>query len=124
MQQTATIRHEQCQRNKTEHDGREPQSKPYDKAKGFWTNRGSTTPETTDSKQYMESTGAITSATASTMGYNMMQQPMIQQHIMQPQIMQPQMMQIQQQPQMGMNVMQMPQTQYGAPQHKQQWKMM
>ena len=53
-----------------------------------------------------------------------MQQPMMQQQMMQPQIMQPQMMQIQQQPQMGMNVMQIPQTQYGAPKQQQQWKTM
>ena len=58
------------------------------------------------------------------MGYKMMQQPMMQQQMMQPQIMQPQMMQIQQHPQLGMNVMQMPQTQYGAPKQQQQWKMM
>ena len=68
MQQTAPIRHAQRQRNKTEHDGQEPQSKSYDKAKGCWTTRGSTTPETTDRKQYMESTDATTSATASTYG--------------------------------------------------------
>ena len=68
MQQTAPIRHSQRQRNKTEHDGREPQRKSYDKAKGCWTTRGSTTPETTDSKQYMESTDATTSATAATDG--------------------------------------------------------
>ena len=68
MQQTAPIRHAQCQRNKTKNDGREPQRKPYDKAKGCWTTRGSTTPETTDSKQYMESIDATTSATASTDG--------------------------------------------------------
>ena len=43
---------------------------------------------------------------------------------MQQQVMQPQMMQIQQQPQMGMNVMQMTQMKYGAPQQKQQWKIM
>ena len=68
MQQTAPIRHAQRQRNKTKHDGREPQRKPYDKAKGCWTTRGSTTPETTDSKKYMESTNATTSATAATDG--------------------------------------------------------
>ena len=38
--------------------------------------------------------------------------------------MQPQMMQMQQQPQMGINMMQMPQTQYGEPQQQQQWKIM
>ena len=69
MQQTSLIRHAQRQRNKTEHDRREPQRKPYDKTKGCWTTRGSTTPETTDSKQYMESTYATTtSATAATDG--------------------------------------------------------
>ena len=68
MQQTAPIRHVQHQRNKKEHYGREPQRKSYDKAKGYWTTRGSTTPETTDSKQYMESTDATTSATLATDG--------------------------------------------------------
>ena len=68
MQQTAPIRHAQHQRNKTEHDGREPQRKSYDKAEGCWTARGSTTPETTDNKQYMEYTDATTSATAATYG--------------------------------------------------------
>ena len=29
------------------------QRKPYDKAEGCWTNRGTTTPETIDIKQYM-----------------------------------------------------------------------
>ena len=38
--------------------------------------------------------------------------------------MKPQIMQIQQQSQMGMNVMQMPQMQYEAPQQQQQWKIM
>ena len=66
MQQTAPIRHAQRQRNKIEHDGREPQTNPCDKAKGCWTTRGSTTPETTESKQYMESIDANTSATAAT----------------------------------------------------------
>ena len=60
MQQTAPIRHAQRQRNKTKHDGQEPQRKPYNKAKGFGTTRGTTTPETTDSKQYMEYTDATT----------------------------------------------------------------
>ena len=64
MQQTAPIRHAQRQQKKTKHDGMEPQSKPYDKAKGCWTTRGSTTPETIDSKQYMESKEATTNATA------------------------------------------------------------
>ena len=49
-------------------DGREPQRKPYDKAKGCCTTRGSTTPETTYRKQYMESTDATTSETAATDG--------------------------------------------------------
>ena len=40
----------------------------YDKAKGCWTTRGSTTPETTDRKEYMEYTDATTSATAATYG--------------------------------------------------------
>ena len=68
MQQTEPIRHAHRQRNKTKHDGQEPQRKPYDKAKGCWTTRGSTTLETTYSKQYMESTDTTTSATASTDG--------------------------------------------------------
>ena len=46
------------------HDGREPQRKPYDKSKGCWTTRGSTTPETTDRKQYIESTDATTTSAA------------------------------------------------------------
>ena len=68
MQQTAPIRHAQRQRNNTEQYERETQSKSYDKAKRCLTTRGSTTPETTNSKQYMESTGATTSATAATDG--------------------------------------------------------
>ena len=68
MQQTSPIRHAQRQQNKIEHDGREPQSKSYDKSKGCWTTRGRTTPETTDIKQYMESTDATTRATESTDG--------------------------------------------------------
>ena len=68
MQQTAPIRHAQRQRNKTKYDGQEPQRKPYDKAKGRWTTRVRTPPETIDSKQYMESTDATTNATAATYG--------------------------------------------------------
>ena len=46
-------------------DGREPQRKPHDKSEGCWTTRGNTTPETIDSKQYMECKDATTtSATA------------------------------------------------------------
>ena len=68
MQQTSLIRHAQRQRNKIEHDGREPQRKSYDKSKGCWTTIGRTTPETIDSKQYIESKDATTSATAATDG--------------------------------------------------------
>ena len=69
MQQTAPIRHVQRQRNKKKLDGREPQRKLYDKAKGCWKIRGTTTPETIDSKKYMESTDATaTSASAATDG--------------------------------------------------------
>ena len=64
MKQTAPIRHAQRQHNKTKHDGREPQRKPHDKAKGCWTTKVSTMLETTDSKQYIESTDATTSSTA------------------------------------------------------------
>ena len=64
----STIRHAQSQRNKTKHDGRESKRKPYDKAKRCWTTRGRTKSETTDSKQYMESIDATTSATATTYG--------------------------------------------------------
>ena len=64
MQQTATIRHAQRKRDKTKHDGREPQRKPHDKAEGCWTTRGTTTPETIDSKQYMESIDATTTTTS------------------------------------------------------------
>ena len=62
MQQTAPIRNTQRQRNKTKHDVREPQRNPHDKAKGCWTTRGTTTPETTDNKQYMESKDATTTS--------------------------------------------------------------
>ena len=69
MQQTALIRHAQSQRNKKKNDGRKHQRKTYDKAKVCWTTRGNTTPKTTDSKQYMESTDTTTiSAAASTYG--------------------------------------------------------
>ena len=69
MQQTAYTRHEKRQRNKKKHDGREPQRKQHDKAKGCWTTRRTTTPETTESKQYMESTDSTkTSASAATYG--------------------------------------------------------
>ena len=65
MQQTAPLRHAQRQRNKKKNDGREPQRKPHDKADGCWTTRVTIMPETTDSKQYMESTDATpTSASA------------------------------------------------------------
>ena len=69
IQQKSPIRHEQRQREKTKHDGREPQRKPHDKDKGCWTTRGTTTPETTNFKQYMESTDTTkTSASAATYG--------------------------------------------------------
>ena len=44
--------------------------------------------------------------------------------MIQQQMMQPQMTQIKKQSHMGMNLMQMPQIQYGAPQQQQQWEMM
>ena len=69
MQQTGPISHAQRQRENTKNDRQKPQRKPHDKAEECWTTRGTTTPETTNRKQYMISTDATTTnASADTDG--------------------------------------------------------